>query len=56
MGKLLTILGANEEFQQLLPADLFQAEKVIIGLQQNQRANLHGTKVFQMAIKGQAQS
>lgn len=34
MGKLLTILGADEDVQKVLPADLFQAEKVIVGLQE----------------------
>jgi hypothetical protein len=34
MGKLLTILGADEQVQKTLPADLFTAEKVIVGLQE----------------------
>ena len=50
MGKLLTILGANEEVQQLLPADLFQAEKVIIGLQEIYSQAPDSPKKNQLAI------
>lgn len=50
MGKLLTILGADEEVQQLLPADIFQAEKVISALQEVYSKAPESPKKNQLAI------
>lgn len=33
MGQLLTLLGIDDEMQSKLPNDIFQAEKLIIGMQ-----------------------
>lgn len=50
MGKLLTILGADENIQKTLPADLFQAEKVIVGLQEIYSKAPDSPKKNQLAI------
>ena len=50
MGKLLTILGADENIQNTLPADLFQAEKVIVGLQEIYSNAPDSPKKNQLAI------
>lgn len=50
MGKLLTILGADENIQKTLPADLFQAEKVIVGLQEIYSNAPDSPKKNQLAI------
>jgi outer membrane biosynthesis protein TonB len=50
MGKLLTILGADEKVQETLPADLFQAEKVIVGLQEIYSKAPDSPKKNQLAI------
>ena len=50
MGKLLTILGADDKIQEKLPADLFQAEKVIIGLQEIYSKAPESPKKNQLAI------
>jgi outer membrane biosynthesis protein TonB len=50
MGKLLTILGADEQIQKTLPADLFMAEKVIVGLQEIYSKAPESPKKNQLAL------
>ena len=49
MGKLLTILGVNEEQQKKLPSDVFKAEKLIDSLQQVYAESPESIKKNQLA-------